>query len=60
MANCGERMDRRLARMTRRLEKAIVETQDKIIRWMVAIFLASTALVGAAVTTLVLFLAGRL
>ena len=51
---------RRLARMTRRLEKAIVETQDNIIRWMVAIFLASTALVGAAVTTLVLFPAGRL
>ena len=53
-------MDRRWACMTRRLEKAIVESQDNIIRWMVAIFLASTALVGTAVTTLVLFLTGRL
>lgn len=60
IANCGERMDRRLARMTRRLEKAIAESADNIIRWMVAIFLASTALAGAAVTTLVLFLTGRL
>ena len=60
MAICGKRMDRRWARMTRRLEKAIAESTDNIIRWMVAIFLASTALVGTAVTTLVLFLTGRL
>ena len=46
--------------MTCRLEKTIAEFQAATVRWMVAIFLASTALVGAAVTTLVLFPAGRL
>lgn len=46
--------------MDRRWEEIIAESQAQIVRWMVAIFLASTALVGAAVSALVLFLTGRL
>ena len=47
-------------RIACRWEEIIAESTNNIIRWMVAIFLASTALVGAAVTTLILFLTGRL
>ena len=47
-------------RIACRWEEIIAESTDNIIRRMVAIFLASTALVGAAVTALVLFLTGRL
>lgn len=60
MARHRERMDRRWARMTRRLGNSIAESQAQTVRWMVAIFLASTALVGAAVSALVLLLTGRL
>ena len=53
MARCGDRM-------ACRIEEITAESQAQTVRWMVAIFLASTALVGAAVSALVLFLTGRL
>ena len=52
-ARCGDRM-------ACRIEEIIAESQAQIVRWMVAIFFASAALVGAAVSALVLFLTGRL
>lgn len=59
LSDLERHMDQRFESYQANTNEAIAHAQARTLNWMVAIFLASTALVGAAVTTRVLFLTGR-